>query len=553
MNKFTKFLTMAALSCAIVLPVAACGGGRGGATPKDNIVEDTYDNYYEVFVYSYNDSDGKDVGDFKGVTEKLDYIRDMGYTGIWLMPINPTGSYHGYDVRDYKAVNSRYGTMEDFQELVDTAHEKGIKVIIDLVLNHSSNQHPWFKNGLKAFYDAHDPQYPDYDPDTDPNAKYANYYNFSMTQPQGATVTYRSYKVTGTKSGGSVWAEANFDQAMPDVNLECPDIKVEYEDIINFWIKDHKVDGFRLDAVRYFYYGDAKSSAEFTGWIKETADKAIRERTGDPNASSFVVGEDWSGASELEIFFENAKGASFFDFQSAGAGGYVGGTLNDMLRPDSADPSGAANYFYGTIEKVINKAHGNVASPFLCNHDQGRIAGQLAKDELKIKLAYGLLSMYSGNIFTYYGDEIGMCGDATDPDKRVGMRWENDTKSIFPPGTFSKEPKDFYPFGSVEQQLEDPDSILNYYKLCNQVRNAFPALMRGTPERIENDNENVLVFKKTYKDETVTVAINFSNSKQTVKNIGAGLKLQHGICVEGKASGNGSSLKLPAFGIAILK
>ena len=151
-KKLLKILSLSvatACACTSLFAFSACGGEPEVELTflEENIIDDNYDNYYQIFVRSYHDTDGNGIGDFNGVTEKLDYIRDMGYTGIWLMPINPSPTYHGYDVTDYYAVNPDYGTMADYENLVEKAHEKGIKVIMDLVVNHSSNQHPWFKAG----------------------------------------------------------------------------------------------------------------------------------------------------------------------------------------------------------------------------------------------------------------------------------------------------------------------------------------------------------------------------------------------------------------------
>ncbi len=520
------------LSLAFVFPLAACGGnggGGGGGSNKlleENLIEDQYDNYYEIFVRSFYDSDGNGTGDLKGVTEKLPYVRDMGYTGIWLMPINPTDSYHGYDVRDYKAINPTLGTLEDFRDMVEEAHRLGIKVIIDLVLNHSSNNHPWFKAACQAFISG------------DRGNQYYDYYNFSQTKKDG----YRQY--------GNIWAEARFADSMPDINLDSANVRAEFQDIIKYWIEDENVDGFRLDAVRYFYYGDSKRSSEFTGLIKEWADAAYKEAHPDePNGAAFIVGEDWAGSGEIKTFFANAKGANFFDFQCQGSNGYVDKAVSSAMLRD-ANPAGTANDFFNTLSSVLSKAQGNTPCPFLDNHDVARIAGIEMKEEVRIKFAYGLLSLYTGSNFTYYGDEIGMTGSANDPEKRVGMLWAKDTVGIYPPGA-TRDPSRYYPFPSVEEQLADKNSILNYYKLCNNARNAFPALMRGTFERVENENENVLVFTKTYKEETITIAVNFASSVQTVKGLG-NLSLKQGICVSGSVSGSGASLKLPAYGIAIL-
>ncbi len=543
MKKFTKILACSVLSLSFLLPLTACGGGGApltGEALKDNIIDDQYDNYYQIFPYSFCDSDGDGVGDINGITSKLGYVRDMGYTGIWLNPINPSSSYHGYDVTDYKAVSGQLGQMEDFEAMVTKAHSLGIKVILDLVLNHSSSSHDWFTRGAYNFMLG----------ETAENCPEVDYYNFSFSKVNGK---YEQF--------GSIYYEAQFNAGMPDFNLDSELLREQFADIIEFWIKEKKVDGFRLDAALHFYEGNNKKSAEFTKWVKETADAAYKTvHPEDPNAETFVVGEVWSGETDISDFFEGSGGASFFDFRVANNGSkFVPSAINTMLHPVQPDAAGAANNFYESVEKVLSLARGKnaageetqfVPTPFLCNHDVGRIAGVMLKDEARIKFAYGLLSLYTGSNFTYYGDEIGMTGSSNDPEKRVGMLWEKDTVGIYPPGA-ANTPSKYYPFPSVEEQLADEGSILNYYKHCNLVRNAYPALMRGTPKRVENSNENVLVFTKTYKDETITIVVNFSQKAQTVKNLG-GVSFKQGICVSGEITGSGSSIRLPEFGIAIL-
>ncbi len=510
MKKLIKAIAAAAAGVTLAMTASAC---NKAPTLKENIIDDAYDNYYEIFVYSFCDSDGNRVGDFNGVTQKLDYIRDMGYTGIWLMPISPSPSYHKYDVTDYKAVDPIYGTMEDFDGLLSAAHDKGIKVILDLVVNHTSKEHEWFKQASGAYVRG----------ETD--NKYYDYYNFTDEKQNG----YAPF--------AGVYYEARFDANMPDLNLDNPKVRGEISEVIEFWMKKG-VDGFRLDACTSYYTNSKQKSVEFAGWIKEEAVKH--------NPDAYIVGEVWSDAGTINDFYGSGAD-SFFCFPAQGANGYVGSAISTSLNFGSY--AAAANSYYSSMETVVSMANGYIPAPFLCNHDTGRAAGFLSRDARRVKFAYGLLSLYTGNTFTYYGDEIGMTGSANDPDKRVGMRWTKDTKGIYPPGVTSHDESKFYVFDSVEDQLKDENSILNYYKLCNNLRNAFPAIMRGTTERVAQPNENVLVIKKTYEGQTVTIAVNFANEESVVE--GSFGKLQQSLCVEGKVSAKGSSVTMPALSIAV--
>ena len=512
-KKLLKILSLSvatACACTSLFAFSACGGEPEVELTflEENIIDDNYDNYYQIFVRSYHDTDGNGIGDFNGVTEKLDYIRDMGYTGIWLMPINPSPTYHGYDVTDYYAVNPDYGTMADYENLVEKAHEKGIKVIMDLVVNHSSNQHPWFKAG-SAFQNGNGG-----------DSKYAGYYNWSPTAQPKYT------------QSGKVYYESQFDGSMPDFNITNKAFREELDNIIKFWISDKKTDGFRLDGCYYYSSYGTEYSAEFCKYIHDTAVKY--------NENAYIVGECWGpGRNDLESTFYKSGINSFFDFDVTGE--VVKGVNNKS----------AASVWISVL-KSNNAAAGNIAAPFLSNHDsgKGRIAGRVGRDEEKIKFAYGLLSTFTGNTFTYYGDEIGMTAVKTgsDPDLRIGMLWDDIASVTKPPFGASENPE--YLFGSVKDQLNDKSSILNYYKLCNNARNAFPALMRGTPERIDYDDTEVLVMKKTYKEQTVTVVINFGEDEKNVNGIAG--SLAQSICIKGSIKKNGSALNMPARSIAIL-
>lgn len=505
----TLICVLSAAAAAFVSVIGLTGCGDGGSSAKlleENIIDDNYDNYYEIFVSSYCDSDGDGVGDLNGVTSKLDYIRDLGYTGIWLMPINPASSYHGYDVTDYKAVNSSLGTMEDYENLVGTAHEKGVKVIIDLVVNHSSNQHPWFKSAVAAM-------------NGNPDKTYVDYYNWSNKEQNKYT-----------SCGKNVWYESQFSSGMPDLNLKSEKVRKELDDIIGFWLKKG-TDGFRLDGC-YYYCGTTAESAEVCSYINDCAVKY--------NENAYIVGECWgpSRAVIKDEFYQSGC-SSFFDFN----------TCKEIS--NSVNGSNSAT-LWTSMRNSYNMSGDYVSAPFLSNHDNGvgRIANRMSRNEDKIKFAYGLLSMFSGNTFTYYGDEIGMTAKnpQSDPDLRVGMLWNNAKSNMtkLPPSGQLE-----YAFDGVEEQLKNGNSILNYYKLCNNARNAFPALMRGKFERISSVmGLNVIAFKKIYNDQTITVAINLAANDGTIQGVEG--TLAQSICVSGKITQSGTTLKMPKYSIAIL-
>src|SRR5690349_4187907 len=214
---------------------------------------------YEVFVQSFADSNGDGKGDFNGLTAKLDYLKDLGVGGIWMMPIMPSPTYHKYDVTDYKAVHPDYGTKEDFQKLVDEAHKRGIRIIIDLILNHSGSDHPWFKSAIKG-----------------KDSPYRDYYVWSRKDSVRSQI---AKKATSFDSDNlTQWHAVNGDttqehfygffwSGMPDLNFDNPKVKAEFVDIGNFWLTDMKVDGFRLDAARHIFPSDrAEDNHAFWVW-----------------------------------------------------------------------------------------------------------------------------------------------------------------------------------------------------------------------------------------------------------------------------------------------
>lgn len=207
-----------------------------------NVIDDNYRNYYQVFVYSFCDSNGDGIGDLAGVTSGLDYIQDMGFNGIWLSPIMPSDSYHKYSVKDYYAIDEQYGTMEDFEKLAAECEKRGIKLLIDLVMNHSSNEHEWFKHASKSLCSnpcgaakdkpcLNDNICPVHD-------KYIDYYYFTDEKPVGTNSWYRI--------GSNRWYQAVFSEQMPELNLDNSAVHSEFEKIADFWL-EKGAGGFRLE------------------------------------------------------------------------------------------------------------------------------------------------------------------------------------------------------------------------------------------------------------------------------------------------------------------
>ena len=476
-------------------------------------------NWYEIFVYSYQDSNGDGIGDFGGLRSRLDYIADMGYNGIWLMPIMPSPSYHKYDVMDYKAVDPQYGTMDDFRALVSECHEKGIRIIIDLPVNHTSSRHPWFLSAVESIQKRR------YD------SPYLDYYCFTET-PSGNKYV---------KISGSSWHyEEQFAGGnMPDLNLDSAAVKEEIRDIVTFWLCDVGVDGFRLDAVTSFYAGDVQRNVAFLDELKAMCEEA--------KPGSFLVGEAWVGLSALAGYAESTVD-SFFLFPAAQAEGFIAKSL--MGRSPNA------KLYVSGLEKALEAMPGELLTPFLCNHDTGRTIGLLQARKLpeRAKFAQGALGMLPGYVFTYYGDEIGMVGAGDDPNKRLAMYWNDGDMTTQPPGVTSLE----YAYPCVDDQLADPASLLNYCRAVNHARLRSPLIALGANTFVSHDSSTVLM-KREKDGECCWIAMNFARSAEKTVTIEAtglaivsDLEVADGAAAVTEADGV-STVTLPPYAIVVLE
>ena len=266
----------------------AVSGWIGDEYPYEQelqIVDDNYRNYYEIFVYSFYDSDGDGIGDLNGVTQKLDYIQDMGFNGIWLMPVFQSTTYHKYDITDYMQIDSEYGSTEDMQNLIEECHKRGIRIILDFVMNHTSSQHPWFTQACEYLEQLPRGAEPD-----EQECPYVGYYHFAIEQKQD----YYQVKNTDWYYEGVFWSE------MPDLNLENEQLRAELGQIASYWI-GMGIDGFRMDAVKHI------RASFFEDWLEE-----LREFSSKP---LFTVGEYWSGNLEaLQNYLKTTNNAlSLFD------------------------------------------------------------------------------------------------------------------------------------------------------------------------------------------------------------------------------------------------
>ena len=465
-------------------------------------IDDKYRNFYQIFPISFADSDKNGKGDLKGIIDKLDYIYEMGYNGIWLNPIHKSSTSHHYDVEDYFSVSTQFGTMERFDELVTKCHEKNIKIIIDMVLNHSSNKNEWFE---ESYYAAK----ADYKKDYEKWSKEAKRYNW-VACPSGAVIPNGYHKMN---NNDPIAYESVFDSSMPDFNLtqlindtEGDELEELFTEVFRFWLEDHHVDGFRFDAVNEFFTGDVQKNLEVLTWMNNAC-RSIKQ-------DCYLIGEgDWSSNSAKNKTYQESGFDSFFQFgNSAKNTGYI----------QQAVVQQTAKTIFTALERNKENAAGGIEAPFLGNHDTPRYIGGVSGRGDGInnaKFALALLQQLRGCTFTYYGDEVGMGSQSTaDGWFRLPLRWGDEyTTQINKLSLYGASEQNLkedlsYPFGTVAEQKADANSILNFAKKANLVRLALPEIARGDFELVYSPSNQFVVIKRTYNNSSIYVAINASKS-----------------------------------------
>lgn len=447
-----------------------------------DVDEQPSDVFYEVFVRAFYDSDGDQIGDFKGLEQKIPYLAELGITGIWMMPITDSNSSHGYNTVDYYNVNDEYGTMEDFESLLKTAHQYGIKMVMDLVINHCGNGVSWFQEALKGpvLEDGSPNKYWDYFTFVPSDANFVDKTALEIQNEKKEFLAnggkeedwVEQYPLKDNANDGNrtVWCSNSalpnykyigiFSSGMPDMNFDNPAVRQEFKDIAKFWLSKG-LDGFRLDAARHIYgdyYSNIYTPEIFElnmGWWKEFRAAITAEY---PDA--YLIGEVWEKNTDNMVPFISEGGLhSTFNFNLASkmimaaknettAYDYQEGDepLTDI---ESKDLNIASDLvaLYKKFGDASNK--GFIDCTFLTNHDQSRVFSQImnplgldptssagyadyfnsapdedfALAEKRARSAASMMLTLPGNPFLYYGEEVGMSGWKGDTNIREAMPW----------------------------------------------------------------------------------------------------------------------------------
>ncbi len=464
----------------LVLSLSACGIASDGA-PRPNVGRDAWWReavFYEIFVRSFCDTNGNGIGDFNGITQNLDYIQALGVDALWLMPIHPSPSYHGYDVVNYYAVNHEYGTMDDFKRLLEEAHKRDIRIVIDLVINHTSSQHPFFRDARN-----------------DPASKYRDWYVWSET------------------SGGNGWHAGEggfyfgfFCDCMPDLNFRNPQVTEQVLTVTDYWLNEIGVDGFRVDAAKHLIEeGDVRENTLATHeWYKGFY-TAYKKQKSD----AYTVGEVFGAGSSVVKSYTGDQLDQIFNFEMSS--GFV----------NSAN-GGANSGIVSAIKFALQDMPDFNFAMFLTNHDQNRSMSVFNGKVGKAKAAATLMLTSPGTPFIYYGEEIGMQGRKPDEDIRLPMQWSADANAGFTSGKPWRAPDPGYAQVNVAAQDAEPDSLLNHYRALTKLRAEQDALRNGEIVLLDTGNTGVYgAIRKSGKN-IILILVNLtdapiSNYKLTLK------------------------------------
>lgn len=434
--------------------------------------------FYEVFVRSFKDSNGDGKGDLQGLIEKLDYLNDgnpdtttdLGITGIWLMPVQQSPSYHGYDATDYNTIEADYGTNEDFITLIQEAHARGIKVIVDMVMNHTSNEHPWFVAS------------------NNPDSPMRDWYIWEESDPgtAGPFENYPWHPANGDYYYGAFWG------GMPDLNFYNEEVHDEFEDIAAFWLEEMGVDGFRLDAVKFLHENGSavQNTPETIAYWQE-----FRAFYKSVNPDAFAVGEAWDLTSIAQQYVNNNGLDYCFEFELADS------IINGLNGGNAADLN-------NQMEEVMKAYPFLQFGTILSNHDSNRVMSQFTGDMPKARAAAALLLTLPGIPYIYYGEEIGMTGMKPDPNLRTPMQWTGTVVAGFTTGTPWHSINADFTSKNVAAQQGNSGSLWHYYRNLIALRNTEDALTKGNFKKVTATSPSVFAFIRQFEDENILVVVN---------------------------------------------
>jgi glycosidase len=516
--------------------------------------------FYQIWPRSFYDTNGDGHGDFNGMTAKLPYLADLGVNALWLTPMFEAPSYHGYDFTEFYQVETDYGTMAEFEAFIQAADAKGMKVILDLVINHISSEHEWFQRSVAS------------------EAPYKDYFIWRDNMPPAGSGWGHAWSDNDNPEAVWHWNEtrqqyyyAAFGASQPDVNLHHPDVVAEMEKMAKFWL-DKGVAGFRLDAVRFAMEGgpDAQADTAETMAYWQSFNQFVKS----VNPEAYLVGEAWVDIPVAARYYGAGKGLDQgFDFE-------VGYKILGLLQQDTAGDAqfgtmqsnqqhvaDASVLSENVQQRVDSVAPLSFFAPFLTNHDQERIAFQLKQSDAKAKLAAAMLFSSPGTPYIYYGEEIGLTQDQSGHDvfKRAPMLWDNSKQAGFTEADnswveqlalFGDNFPNWWPDflakqlqaadRSVAAQQAQADSIWSLYQFLIAQKKQRPELGSNGSYQVKQWDNGVVQITRELQGSVSVFVLNLTDTAQDISAIGRdGLTPRWAFAVEGNS--------IAGFGLLVLQ
>lgn len=538
-NMLKKILAVALTASLCTCMLSGCNTNSQPEVQEAVQSTDNYRNYYQIFVHSFCDSNDDEIGDIPGIISKLDYLNDgdpnggddLGIDGLWLTPIHQSESYHKYSVEDYLSIDETFGTLDDFKELIAECDKRGINVITDLVVNHSSNKHPWFTKACEEVKEGK-------------LDGYAQYYHIVKADDKVGDSAY--YAIDGT----DYYYEANFSTEMPELNLSNEKVREEIKEIMKFWF-DIGVAGFRLDAIKYYDTG-GDDGQEFCKWLVDTAHELKED--------SYIVGENWSGTSQIADWYSTGIDSQFNFPMSEAIGTYETAVRSENIKK-------MCTSLKAWDEMIDEKNENAIDCSFLSNHDMVRSGASLSKNLQNQKMAAMCYMLSPGNSFTYYGEEVALLGSTdNDGSYRLPMPWDGtEWEKIHLPSIAVSVAEEAVTT-TVEEAQKDDNSLLKTYQQLIKIKLQNPEIARGKiTDVIETENSYGAGYVTKYNDSGVIIFYNASQTETVTTDISKDYLDYSGIVGQvtaqdpdsegnyAQATLDGTTLTIPPTTVVILK
>ena len=445
------------------------------------------------------------------------------------MPIMPSPTYHKYDVVDYKAVDPEYGSHEDFQKLVEEAHKRDIRILVDLIVNHTGSDHPWFKNAMES-----------------KESTYRDYYVWANKDSIREQISKKSASLDSDNI--TQWHPVNGDTlsehyygffygGMPDLNLDNQKVRQEFIEIGKYWLGEMKVDGFRLDAAKHIFPTDrANDNHAFWKWFRDEMQKI--------KPDVYLVGEVWSKAEDVAPYLKGLPALFNFD---------MGYAITSVVQAGK-DTIGLISKYKEINDYYAKSTNEFIDATFLKNHDQNRLLSELNANQNKARVAAGILFTLPGTPYVYYGEEIGMLGVKPDEYIREPFIWDYDAKDKLQTSWEAPKFSNDDTVIPLSKQKDDPASLYNFYKRFIQYRNSSKALSYGSIDTTPINIREVVSFVRSKDGDNRLVLHNVSDVEVTIKLTAA---LADYKVIEfdsfNSASINNREVRLPAYTTVVIK